>query len=154
MTKCFNKFKKPCFCPIFGPFSQFLRQKIFFWKIWLSFITSRRFLAPCQNLEQSNDTISRKCPDRWKDGRKDGQTQFHRTLPTTAESSKTPYNLLTFYQVNTRNQCLGFSKQIRGEICLLFSNKKGCIYLRTKLKHDKIFLWLKVHSHPRQLLAT
>ena len=30
MTKFFNKLKKPCFLPIFGPFSQFLGQKHFF----------------------------------------------------------------------------------------------------------------------------
>ena len=31
------------------------------------------------------------------DRRKDRQTLFHMTLPTTAEGSKIPYNLLTFY---------------------------------------------------------
>ena len=30
--------------------------------------------APCQNLEKTNDTIPRKCPDRWKDGRMEGWT--------------------------------------------------------------------------------
>ena len=34
MTKFFNKFKEPCFWRIFGPFSQFWGQKIFFQKIW------------------------------------------------------------------------------------------------------------------------
>ena len=29
MTKSFNKFKKPCFWPIFGQFSQILQQNIF-----------------------------------------------------------------------------------------------------------------------------
>ena len=33
--------------------------------------TSHRFLAPCQNLEKTNDAIPRKRPDRWKDGRTD-----------------------------------------------------------------------------------
>ena len=50
----------------------------------LSGTTSYRFLAPCQNLEKTNDAISRKRPDQQKDGRKDGQTLFWRTLPTTA----------------------------------------------------------------------
>ena len=31
----FNKFKRPCFWPIFGSFSKFLGQKIFSQKIWL-----------------------------------------------------------------------------------------------------------------------
>ena len=73
MTKFPNKFKKPCFWPILGPFSQFWGQKKFSWKIQLSRTTSYGFLAPCKNLEKVNDTIQRKCPDRqtdrWKDGR-------------------------------------------------------------------------------------
>ena len=36
----------------------------------LSCKTSYGFLAPCQNLEKAN-TIQRKRPDRWKDGRAD-----------------------------------------------------------------------------------
>ena len=44
MTKFLNIFKKPCFCPIFGPFFQFLEQKNFSLKfgsvphnfIWIS----------------------------------------------------------------------------------------------------------------------
>ena len=47
----------------------------------LSCTTSYGFLAPCQNLEQVNDTVQRKCPNRWmegwtegwKDRRKDGR---------------------------------------------------------------------------------
>ena len=35
MTKFSNKFKKPCFWPNLGPFSQFLGQKTFSWKIRL-----------------------------------------------------------------------------------------------------------------------
>ena len=58
----------------------------------LSRTTSYGFLAPCQNLEKTNDTIPRKRPDRQdgqKDGWKDGQTLFHRTLPVTAGCPKT-----------------------------------------------------------------
>ena len=40
MTKLYNKLKKPCFWPILGQFSQFLGQKKFSWKIWLSQTTS------------------------------------------------------------------------------------------------------------------
>ena len=74
MTKFSNKFKKPCFWPNLGPFSQFWGQKKFSWKIWLSRTTSYGFLAPCQNLEKIDDTIQRKRWDRQKDGQKDGRT--------------------------------------------------------------------------------
>ena len=73
MTKFFNLFKKPCFWSIFGPLSQFLRQKK---KILenpaLSRTTLYGFLASYQNLEKTNDTIPRKRPDR----QRDGQTLF------------------------------------------------------------------------------
>ena len=76
MTKFSNKFKRPCFWPILGLFSQFLAQKkfkIFLENLALSCTTSYGFLAPCQNLEKVNDTIQRKCPDRRKNEWKDGQ---------------------------------------------------------------------------------
>ena len=66
----------------FGPFSQFLGKIFFFWKIRLSHTISYGFLASCQNLEKTNDTIPRKRPDR----RKGGQALFYRTLPATAAS--------------------------------------------------------------------
>ena len=56
-----------------------------FWSIFpifLSRTTSYGFLASCQNLEKTNETIPRKHPDR----RKDGQTLFNRTLPANAGS--------------------------------------------------------------------
>ena len=59
MTKFFNKFKKPFlahFCytfPILGV--KKISQKIC--------NTSYGFLAPCQNLAKTNDTIPRKCPE-------------------------------------------------------------------------------------------
>ena len=49
-----NQFKKPCFWPIFDPFSQFCRQMNFYGK--------------CQNLEKTNDTIPSKSPDRRTEG--------------------------------------------------------------------------------------
>ena len=63
MTKFLSKFKKPCFWPIFGLFSQFLEQKkkTFSENPALSRATYCGFLAPCQNLEKTNDTIPRKC---------------------------------------------------------------------------------------------
>ena len=81
MTKIFNKLKKPCSWHIFGPFSQFSRQKKIFFsrKSGSVCATSYGFLAPCQNLEKTNDTIPRKRPERRKEGRtegrKDGKTQ-------------------------------------------------------------------------------
>ena len=87
MTKFFNKFKKPCSEPIFGPFSQFWRQKRFFLENpTLSGTTSYGFLEPCQNLEKTNDIIPRKSPYRRMNGRtegqKGGQTLFHRIKKT------------------------------------------------------------------------
>ena len=85
MTKFSNKLKKPCFWPILGPFSQCLEQKKNVQEnSVLSRTTSYGFLAPCQNSEKVNDMIQRKRPDRRKDGWKDGQTLFYRTLAATA----------------------------------------------------------------------
>ena len=80
MTQFFNKFKNPCFWPIFPIFGA---KKIFLENPVLSCATSYGFLAPCQNLEKVYDTIQRKHLDRQKDGQKDGQTLFYRTLPAT-----------------------------------------------------------------------
>ena len=56
--KFFNNFKKPCFWPVFVPFSQFFGQKIFFPKNpALSLRTLYKFLAPSQNLEKTTDTV-------------------------------------------------------------------------------------------------
>ena len=87
MTKFFHKFKKPCFWPIFGPFSQNFQENPA-----LSHTTSYGFLAPCQTLEKTTDIISRKHPDRhknrWKGRWKDEQTLFYRTPLATARGSK------------------------------------------------------------------
>ena len=73
MTKFINKFKKPCFWHIFGPFSQFWGQKkIFPENPALSCTTSYRFLAPCQNLKKQLIQFQENAqPDRRKDGRTD-----------------------------------------------------------------------------------
>ena len=39
----------------------------------LSHKASYGLLAPCQNLEKTNDTTPRKCPDRQKERQKDGR---------------------------------------------------------------------------------
>ena len=69
ITKSFNKFKKPCLWPIFGPFLTYLVQNNFPETPALSLITSCSFLAPFQN-----DGIPRKCPDRRKNAKMDGRT--------------------------------------------------------------------------------
>ena len=84
MTQFSNKFKKPCFWPIYTIFGA---KKIFHENPTLSCTTSYGFLAQCQNLQKDNDTIQRKCPDRRKDGRTD-ITLFYRTLPATAGGQK------------------------------------------------------------------
>ena len=86
MTKSFNILKKnPVFDPFLAHFPDFWGKKIFSGK---SGSTSYGFLASCQNLEKTNDTIPRKHPDRWKDGWKDGQTLIHRTIPANATGPK------------------------------------------------------------------
>ena len=74
MTKFFNKLKKPCFLPIFGPFSQFLGQKHFF---------PENLALSCTEL-----MIKLQCLDRWKNEQKDRQTLFFRTLAATCQGSK------------------------------------------------------------------
>ena len=64
MTKFFNMFKKPCFWPIFG-------GKFFSRKSGSVTHNVSGFPALCQNFQKTNDTIPRKCPDRWKHGWKD-----------------------------------------------------------------------------------
>ena len=95
MTKFFNKFKNLVFSP-FLPIFLILGAKIFFLENpSLSRTTSNRFLAPCQNLEKTNNIIPKKTPGqteermaRWIQGRKDGHTIFHRTLPATTGGPK------------------------------------------------------------------
>ena len=50
--------------------NKFKKNPVFLENPALSRTTSYGFLALCQNLEKVNDTIQRKCPDRWKDRRK------------------------------------------------------------------------------------
>ena len=89
MTKFFNKFKRPCFWTIFGPFSFISLENLV-----LSCTTSYGFLAPCQNIEKNGLTDRRMegqtegQKDRRKDGQKDRQIFFHRTLLITARGPK------------------------------------------------------------------
>ena len=86
MTKSFNKFKKLCFQSIFPNFGA---KNLFPENPTLSSTTSYGFLAPCQNSEKTNDTITRKSPnrkklERWMKERMEEQTLFYRTLLATA----------------------------------------------------------------------
>ena len=72
------------FCSIIQIFGT---KKVFLENPAQSSTTSYGFPAPCQNFEKTNDTILRKCPDRQKDGQKNKQTPFYRTLPATAEGA-------------------------------------------------------------------
>ena len=75
MTKFLNIFKKPCFCPIFGPFFQFLEQKNFSRKfgsvphnfIWIS--------SNIPNIRKKL-MIQFKKKNTWTEGRKDGRPYF------------------------------------------------------------------------------
>ena len=80
MTKSFNKFKKPCFWPIFGPFPQILQQIFFPENMALSHTTLYGLVVPCQNSQKTNNTIPRKCLE---EGQNNGQTLFYRTLLAT-----------------------------------------------------------------------
>ena len=90
MTKLFNKLKKPYFLV---HFPHFWEKKTFFKKLALS-RTSHGLLTPYQNLEKANEPIPRKLAD----GRMDGQTLLHRTLPAIAGGPEKPKEMRSFQQ--------------------------------------------------------
>ena len=61
--------------------------------------TSYGLLAPCQNLEKGDDKIPKKCRDRRKNGRKDGQNLFHSTLLATVGCPKRDSDTGVFLQI-------------------------------------------------------
>ena len=71
MAKIFNIVKKTLFLT---HFPKFLGKIFFPENPALSRTTSYGFLASCQNLEKTNDTIPRKHPDR-QNGKTDGRTE-------------------------------------------------------------------------------
>ena len=72
--KIFQYIQKTLFLALFWPIFPIFGAKNFFLENpALSRTTSYGFLASCQNLEKTNNTIPRKRLDRWKDGRKDGR---------------------------------------------------------------------------------
>ena len=93
--------KKPCFGPFWVYFPNFGGKKYFPENAALSRTTSHWILAPCQNVEKIKYTIPRKHPDRRKDGRKDGQTLFYRTLPAIDGGPKSTFKKLeTLYLID------------------------------------------------------
>ena len=71
----FHQIQKTLFLTLFGSIFLILGAKKIFPEILaMSCTTSFEFLAPCQNLEKINYIIPRKCPDRQKNGWKDGRT--------------------------------------------------------------------------------
>ena len=71
----FQYLKNPVFAPFLVHFPNFWGKKSFLENLALSYTNSYGFLASCQNLEKTNDTIPRKRTDWWKDGRKDGRAE-------------------------------------------------------------------------------
>ena len=77
-----QQIKKTVFSPFSVHFPNFGGKKTFEKNPALSRTISYGFLAPCQNLEKTNDTIPRKCTDRQKSG------QTYGTLLVTASGPK------------------------------------------------------------------
>ena len=73
-------------------FANFWGRNFFSHKIGLCHAQLHVFLAPFQNLEKTDDTVPRKRQDRWKDGKKDGQTLFYRTFAATIGGFKNKFN--------------------------------------------------------------
>ena len=65
MTIFFSKFKKTLVLVHFGHIFPIFEAKVFPKN---SHATSYGYLAPCQNLEKTNDPVPRKCWNRRKDG--------------------------------------------------------------------------------------
>ena len=86
MTQFSNKFKKPCFWPIFGPLSPFLGQKDFFKKIRPCH--AQQDMGPYHRAEFQKKIMSQSQENFETDGKMDGQTLFYRTLLATVGGPK------------------------------------------------------------------
>ena len=95
MTKLFSKLKKSCFRPIFPTFlgEKNLSQE----NLNMSCTTSFRFLAPCQTLQKTDNTIPRKYLDKQKDGRTDGRMDRTHFIGPFQPPLGVEKNLNTFY---------------------------------------------------------
>ena len=120
MTKFFNMFKKPCFWPIFG-------EKFFSRKSGSVTHNINGFLALCQNFEKTNDTILRKCLDRWKHGWKDRKTDRPYFIG--------PFQLTPGVQKNSRDK-----EQITQSF-------QPCTLLKEVLPNSRSHLRVKLHLY-------
>ena len=106
MTKFSNKFKKLCFWPILGPFSQFFGEKKFPRK---SGSVTRNFIwvsSTMPKFRKVNDTIQRKRPDK----RKDGPLRYKR-------ESLSRVGVPSFFIINNRIEIIFLAaNQIKREI--------------------------------------
>ena len=82
MTKVSNKFKKPWFWSIIGPFSLFLGKKDFLKKIWPC--NAQQDFSPQHHAKFKKKLMNQSQENFRTDGRTDGQTLFYRTLSATA----------------------------------------------------------------------
>ena len=94
MTKFLNKLKNPVLGPFLVHFPNFPDNPA------LSSTASYGFLAPCQKLEKTDGIIPRNHSDRRKDGRKNRQTLFYRTLPVNAWCSTNASNQENWFRIN------------------------------------------------------
>ena len=115
MCKFPNKFRKPCFWPILGPFSQFLRQKIFSWKIWLCYAQLHMGFQNHAKIQKKLMYNSKKTPRQTEGWTEDGQTLFYRTLLATAGSP---------ISVMIKNQSCHDKKPIQKKIMPLSRSKE------------------------------
>ena len=84
MTKLSNKFKKPCFWPIFGPLSHFSGKKIFLKKSGP--VMHNKTWAPNTMLSFRKKLMSQSHENFQR--RTEGQTLIHRTLPARTRGPK------------------------------------------------------------------
>ena len=137
MTKCFNKFKKPYFWPIFGPFSDFRAKTFFPENPALSCTTSYGFLASCQNSEKTNDTtISRKRLGRRTDGRTKGRTD-----PILQDSSG--------YRRGSNNEFIT-TRKFYIRTLNLDLNQGNIMYISQFQQNCRLLPLLKLQTHTRE----
>ena len=84
MATFFHKFKKPCFEPIFGPFSEILRQKNFFPKI--QFCHTQLHLGFQHHAKIQKKLMIQLQENAQTEGRIGRTHLFYKTLPATAGS--------------------------------------------------------------------
>ena len=128
MTKFFNKFKKTLFLAHFWSIFQFLGAKKFYLENPVVACTSSfGFLRSCQNLGKTNDAIAIKCPDRRKNGRKEGRlVPFRLQLGSQKEylANKRPHSLLPSPPRNSSASAFLPSLRLKTKNRLIIQNLK------------------------------